>query len=92
VYSIQITNKFQKDYTRICKRKLDISILDDAVEILEKNGNLPSKFKPHKLVGNFKNTWEAHLKADWLLLWVLDEVSKTITLIGTGSHSDLFKS
>ncbi len=89
MYKVQITNKYQKDYIKACKRKLNLTALDDVVEILEKNGKLPSLYKPHKLSGNLEGLWECHVKSDWLLFWTQDEKSKTITLIATGTHSDL---
>jgi len=58
--------------------------------LLEKQGKLPAKYKPHVLKGNFKNYWECHIQPDWLLIWKQDEPIKLITLTSTGTHSDLF--
>ncbi|MDR0793814.1 MAG: type II toxin-antitoxin system YafQ family toxin [Chitinophagaceae bacterium] len=89
-YKIEYTGKIAKDIKLAQKRGLDISLFKDAVKILEEKGALPAKYKPHKLSGNFKECWECHIQPDWLLIWKQDEVIQLISLIRTGTHSDLF--
>lgn len=72
------------------KRKYDILLLDNLLNTFAETGTVPTINKPHTLSGNLKGYWECHVKADWLLIWLKNESQKTITLIGTGSHSDLF--
>ena len=69
---------------------MDASILEEVVSILEEKGKLPEKYKPHVLKGNFKGLYECHIQPDWLLIWQLEQEIKLISLIRTGSHSDLF--
>ncbi len=90
MYSIQTTRKFEKDYVSAAKRNYDLNLLKTTVEILETKGKLPQKFKPHKLSGNYSDHWECHIKPDWLLIWSQNDTEKTITLVRTGTHSDLF--
>lgn len=90
MYSIEISNKFKKDYKLCIKRGLDITILESLIETLEETGAVPAIFKPHPLVGNYVGFWECHIKPDWLLIWAVDEQEKVIYLARTGSHSDLF--
>ena len=90
MYDIFFENKFKKDYKLAIKRGLDISLLEDILKLLRKEGKLPSKYKPHLLKGNFKGLWECHIQPDWLLIWKQDETIKLISLIRTGTHSDLF--
>jgi mRNA interferase YafQ len=66
-------------------------LLDNLLIELAKSGTLPAKYTPHILKGNLSGSWEAHIKPDWLLIWEKDIKENTITLIGTGTHSDLFK-
>jgi mRNA interferase YafQ len=66
-------------------------LLDNLLIELAKSGTLPTKYTPHVLKGNLSGSWEAHIKPDWLLIWEKDTKENTITLIGTGTHSDLFK-
>lgn len=90
MYSISYSNKFKKDYKLCKKRGYDISKLEEVVQLLEKNGKLPAKFKPHKLTGNYKDCWECHIKPDWLLVWLQDDNELTLLFTRTGTHSDLF--
>ncbi len=90
MYKISTTNKFEKDAARCIKRKLDLSHLDKASELLEATGTLPAKYWPHTLSGNYANHWEGHLLPDWLLIWKIDRTANEITLVRTGTHSDLF--
>ena len=83
--------KRNKDYKLCLKRGLKEAKLVEVLTILESNGKLPSKYKPHLLKGNFKGFWECHIQPDWLLIWEQAEEIKLITLNRTGTHSDLFK-
>ena len=42
----------------------------------------------HQLVGNWHPLWECHIEPDWLLVW--DDDGDTVTLMRTGTHSDIF--
>lgn len=90
MYQIATTNQFKKDYKLCIKRGHKMALLNNAILLLEKKGNLPSKYKPHKLTGNYKGFLECHIQPDWLLVWLQDDESLTITLTRTGTHSDLF--
>jgi mRNA interferase YafQ len=91
VYKIKTTNKFEKDFAKCAKRNLDLDMLGEVVEILERSGKLPRIYKPHILSGNYKGYWECHIKPDWLLIWRQNDQIKVIELVRTGTHSDLFK-
>ncbi|MCK5535896.1 MAG: type II toxin-antitoxin system YafQ family toxin, partial [Bacteroidales bacterium] len=54
------------------------------------NGELPDKYKPNILSGDYNGFWKCHIKSDWLLIWELDKENKIIKLVRTGSQSDLF--
>jgi mRNA interferase YafQ len=73
------------------KRGLNLDLLQKAISHLENSGSLPPSYKPHVLSGNYKSHWECHVKADWLLIWLQNDREKIITLVATGTHSDLFK-
>jgi mRNA interferase YafQ len=53
-YKIEYSGKINKDVKLALKRGLNMSLFKTVVEILEKEGKLPSKFKPHILKGNYK--------------------------------------
>ena len=90
MYQIKVVRRFEKDVQNCHKRGYNLELLEYAIEALRTSGNLPQKFKPHKLKGNFIHHWEAHLKPDWLIIWINNEKEKNITLVRTGTHSDLF--
>ena len=64
--------------------------LRSVLKILELEGTLPEKFKPHKLVGKYSGAWECHIEPDWLLVWEINQDQLILLLIDTGSHADLF--
>ena len=78
-YSIQYSNQFEKSLKKCFKRGLDIEKLRDVIRILENTGSLPSKYRPHKLSGNYSGCWECHIQNDWLLVWMQDD--KVLTLL-----------
>ena len=65
-------------------------ILKEALELLEQDGVLPEKYKPHKLIGDYVGFMECHIEGDLLLIW-LDPEDNIIKLIRLGTHSQLFK-
>ena len=52
MYSVDTTNRFDKDLKRCLKRGLDMQHLYDAIALLRTTGSLPMKYRPHKLSGN----------------------------------------
>ncbi|KFC24049.1 type II toxin-antitoxin system YafQ family toxin [Chryseobacterium sp. FH1] len=90
MYRLEQSNQFKKDIKLAKKLGLNMKLLDEVVTLLVMEEKLPSKYKPHKLSGNYEGYWECHLKPDWLLVWDQEEEIKLITLVRTGTHSDLF--
>lgn len=90
MYEIIATNQFSKYYKQCIKRKYSIGLLDRIIFKLAETGMVSANHKPHILSGNMQGYWECHIKSDWLLIWIKNEDQKTIILIGTGTHSDLF--
>jgi mRNA interferase YafQ len=69
MYSIKATNQFKKDVKRCKKRGYDLSLLELVIDLLQKTGTVPKRYRPHKLSGDYDNCWECHIKTDWLLVW-----------------------
>ena len=90
MYAIDYTNRFKKDIKRCVKRGLDINKIIKAIKILEEHGELPSIYKPHKLVGVRQGQWECHISPDWLMVWEQNDNELTLLFLQTGTHSDLF--
>ena len=61
-----------------------------VIDILVANEPLPDKYCDHNLSGNYKGFRECHINPDWLLIYRTDNDVLTLTLIRTGTHSDLF--
>ena len=89
-FTLEYTGSFRKDLKKAAKRGLNIELISTAIKLLETTGHLPTNYKPHKLVSNYKGYWECHIQPDWLLIWNIDTKEKIIRLIKTGTHSDLF--
>jgi|SaaInlV_165m_DNA_1040744.scaffolds.fasta_scaffold152014_1 mRNA interferase YafQ len=83
------TTTFKKDLKRVKKRGKNPDKLRDILDNLLANELLERKFKAHRLAGNMAPYWECHIESDWLLIW--EENDDTLTLIRTGTHSDLFR-
>jgi mRNA interferase YafQ len=98
MYIIRKTNQFKRDVKLCVKRDYDLSLLAEAMMILEATGQLPTKYLPHPLKGRYTvaNVWDGHIEPDWILLWKIegdnpDESAEgTVVFIRTGTHSDLF--
>ncbi len=89
-YSIEFTHQYLKDLKLARKRGLDESKLNEAICIIAKGRTLPLKYKDHLLAGNYKGLRECHISPDWLLIYERKDVLKMVTLVRTGTHSDLF--
>ena len=91
MYTVKFTSSYKKSYKLMKKRGLDLSLLDDVVDILRQGKPLDKKYKDHLLKGEYAGFHECHIKPDWLLIYLIENDVLTLTLVDTGSHSDLFK-
>lgn len=89
-YKIVQTGKFKKDLKSVIKRGYNIDLLGVVVDTLADGKELPSKYKDHALIGNYKGCRECNITPDWLLIYEVDGDELFLYLTRTGSHSDLF--
>lgn len=89
IYELILTGRFKKSLKRAKKRGLDISLLEEVVDMLQNDIKLEDKYRDHELKGNFKGFRECHIQPDWLLMYLKEEDVLTLTLVDTGSHADL---
>jgi mRNA interferase YafQ len=82
------TNAFKKEIKIAQKRGLDIEVLKFVLNEIIEERELDSKFKNHKLTGNWKGRFECHLSPDWLLIYKIE--NRTVIFERTGTHADLF--
>jgi len=91
VYELIKTSRFKAGVKLARKRGLDITLLEEVIEKLRLDQPLEAKHRNHELTGNFKGVWECHIQPDWLLLYLKDNGVLVLTLVDTGTHSDIFK-
>lgn len=89
---IDITGQYKKDLKLARKRHLPEEKLNEVIFKLANDVVLPEINRDHALHGDFEGTRECHISPDWLLIYSKEdeESVKVLTLIRTGSHSDLF--
>jgi len=81
--------KFKKDLKRAKRRKKDISKLENVVVLLLDGEELPSRYKDHRLSGDYAGFRECHLEPDWLLIYRIQ--GEVLYLSRTGTHADIFR-
>ncbi|HUG17203.1 MAG TPA: type II toxin-antitoxin system YafQ family toxin [Thermomicrobiales bacterium] len=90
MYKPRATKQFRKDlrrYTDDFERLLNTT---GVMHSLLAGETLPPEFTPHKLKGEYKDTWECHIESDLLLIWLPDPSTRTLTYVRLGTHSELF--
>lgn len=89
-YKLKPSSRFKKDLKLAQKRGLDIEKLKQVLEILVSGFALPEQYENHPLKGNYLGCMECHIQPDWLLIYKIEDEQLLITLVRTGTHSDLF--
>lgn len=87
---ISKTTQFKKDFKLIVKRNYDIQKLEEVLNLLIKGEILPAKYKEHPLKNRNPVEIDCHIEPDWLLIFRRDFDNELITLVRTGTHSDIF--
>ncbi len=88
-YSIQRTSQFKRDLKRAVRRGCSVDLLKEIVILLSDGKALPEKNKDHPLTGNWVGFRECHITPDWLLVYRIYDDILMLSLVRTGSHSDL---
>ena len=87
---LKATSQFKKDLKRYQNQPKKIEKLKVVLGYLQQGTAIPQEYKPHRLLGNFKDYMECHIESDTLLIW-FDENTNVVKLIRLGTHSELFK-
>lgn len=90
-YELVLSGRFKKSLKIAKKRGLNISLLDAIVDKLLQGIPLDKKYKDHPLKGKWDGFRECHVQPDWLLIYLIEDDILTLTLVDTGTHTDLFK-
>ena len=89
-YIVKPTTQFKKDFKLAMKRSMKIELLEEVIAMLAMGETLPDKHKDHALTGNWVGHRECHILPDWLLIYRIENEVLVLTLVRTGTHSDLF--
>lgn len=87
---IKTTTQFERDLKLLKKRGYNLKLLKNVIDTLADGKKLEAKYKDHFLQGNCSFFKECHIKPDWLLIYRIDNNMLILTLLRTGTHSDLF--
>jgi mRNA interferase YafQ len=82
------TSQFKKDLKKAKARGKSLGKLNQITALLQQEKPLLQKHHNHKLSGEYNDHWECHIEPDWLLIYL--KSARAITLVRTGTHSDLF--
>lgn len=64
MYELKFSSSYKKDVKLCQKRKYDITLLMDVINILVSGSNLDEKYKDHSLSGDYEGFRECHIKPD----------------------------
>ena len=83
-----LTTRFRRELRRVARRGKDQQKLREVIDRLVSFQPLEPHHRAHQLTGGMAPLWECHIENDWLLVW--DEDDTSVTLVRTGTHSDIF--
>lgn len=87
---LRFTKQFKKDLKRFVNQPKKLEALNEVLDMLKREIELPEKYRAHKLIGDYAGCMECHIEGDFLLVWY-DEENDVIAVYRLGSHSELFK-
>ncbi|MDP2894833.1 MAG: type II toxin-antitoxin system YafQ family toxin [Sulfurimonas sp.] len=89
MYTLFRTTSFKKQYKKLSS--IEQQLLKEIVTLLAEGEQLEQKYKDHKLIGDFKDLRECHIKPDLLLIYKINNDILELVLVQVGNHSSLFK-
>jgi len=84
--------RFRRDLKRMKRRGKDLEKLKRVVQLLVEERALSQRQHDHPLIGDWSGYRDCHIEPDWVLIYKIDPEEQSLTLVRTGTHSDLFKS
>ena len=91
MYELFASNKFKRDFKKCKRPHKNMQKLQVILAHLTAGNTLPLSNRDHSLAGNYVNHRECHIEPDWLLIYRVNQEKKSIELVRTGSHSELFR-
>ena len=87
----KITSAFKTDYKKAAlSGKHNMALVQSIMVKIQQEIPLEEKYHDHSLKGDWSDCRECHIKADFLLVYRIDKLNKTIVYVRLGSHSELF--
>lgn len=87
---IFFTTQYKKDLKLALRRNLPEEKLNEVIKMLAMDEVLPESNLDHPLKGQYKGCRECHIQPDWLLIYSKEDEVNLLSLVRTGTHSDLF--
>ncbi|MBK1665883.1 type II toxin-antitoxin system mRNA interferase toxin, RelE/StbE family [Rhodospirillum rubrum] len=82
------SGQFKRDVKAAEKRGKDMTKLRALMTLLIEEKPLPPRYRDHSLKGPWHSFRDAHIEADWVLIYKID--GNTVRFERTGKHTDLF--
>ena len=89
--AIFFTTQYKKDLKLALKRNLPEEKLNEVIKKLAQDIQLPEANLDYPLKGQYKGCRECHIQPDWLLIYSKEDRINLLSLVRTGTHSDLFE-
>ena len=83
------TKQFAKDLKRMLERGKSEDKIKEVIKKLIIKERLESRYRDHRLIGNYKGRRECHVEPDWLLIY--KTIHGEIVFERTGTHADPFE-
>lgn len=91
MYQVVTSSQYRKAFKKLSRSgSFPRKDFDFVVNVLRSGKSLPLKYRDHKLIGEYKNYRECHVRPDMLLIYQIQNKELVLVLIDIGSHSYLF--
>ena len=77
---LKITSQFKKDLKKYQNQPRKVAKLKVVLSYLQQGVAIPQEYKPHKLLGDYKDCMECHIESDTLLIG-FDENTNAVKLL-----------
>ena len=92
MYTLRPSKRYVKAFKRLSRSgRFEFEALNSVLNVLAAGRALPAQYANHPLHGAYRDCFECHLKSDLLLIYKIDEHTKTVVVMNLGSHSELFR-
>ena len=90
MYTCVYNKHFKKQLNTILKQRNILEELRQAVNFLQDGSELPVNYRDSALIGNLKGQRHFHLHGDLVVVYLKDELNKTISFLSIGTHTQVF--